>query len=215
MDNSPLARLPPELRNDIYELALTHDRPYIIPTEQRRRSGLSGRGLMRTCRTVRAETTLLFYASNDFVFKCDSYYSLGPKSHKCVKEFQAFAGTIGEANAAALRSVSFSDESITCLVEARRKAVIRLVLGAVKEANNLSRCNFAVTGYTSFFDDDFDKCRVIRFELDAKDIVGSLLRFRREIEAERGRGYDAGIASELRDLGYLEKELSEALEVNT
>lgn len=64
MDKSPLARLPPELRNRIYEFAFT------LPLAKNYRS-LSDHikehnGLTRTCRQLRSESRLLFFRLNHF-----------------------------------------------------------------------------------------------------------------------------------------------------
>ncbi|KAK5124133.1 hypothetical protein LTR85_001836 [Meristemomyces frigidus] len=74
VESSRFGKLAPELRNHIYELALTHDKPYGI------RAGPSYGGLRlvpqnglmnlpaltATCRAIRRESTALFYAHNTF-----------------------------------------------------------------------------------------------------------------------------------------------------
>lgn len=65
MDNSPLGRLPPELRNHIAELSLTHD-GYLWVDELHKTNGLT-----RTCRQMRTETHLLFLRSNTLVDDSD------------------------------------------------------------------------------------------------------------------------------------------------
>lgn len=57
MESSCLGRLPPELRNTIYEHALYEPRGAEIWTEP---------GLLRTCSAIRAEAELMYYAINDF-----------------------------------------------------------------------------------------------------------------------------------------------------
>lgn len=61
MDNSPFARLSPELRNNIYELAL-HNSDGDIELDS---LGCSNQ-LTRTCRQIRIETRAMFYAANEF-----------------------------------------------------------------------------------------------------------------------------------------------------
>jgi len=62
MDNSPLARLPSELRNRVYELALTVQMDYPIYL----RDIDLHIGLTRTCRQARNESRPMFYAFNRF-----------------------------------------------------------------------------------------------------------------------------------------------------
>lgn len=62
---SPLLRLPAELRNRIYELALTRQGPRKMIKAWDR----PGRqpGLTRTCRAIRAEALPIFYSINEFL----------------------------------------------------------------------------------------------------------------------------------------------------
>lgn len=61
MDNSPFARLSPELRNHIYEFTLRSQYPQIDF-----RDIVLFNGLTRTCSQIRCETRTLFYAVNNF-----------------------------------------------------------------------------------------------------------------------------------------------------
>ncbi|KAK4550180.1 hypothetical protein LTR36_003147 [Oleoguttula mirabilis] len=112
MENSPLARLPPELRNRIYELALKSDRPFTLvfkhmlgqePSAQQRHPT----GLARTCKALRKEATQLFYAINAFEIQTDE--SPDYISTTCcylVRNVRAFVDMIGASNACALRSIT-------------------------------------------------------------------------------------------------------------
>lgn len=70
MDNSPLSKLPAEIRNEMYDLALKNDNCKI--TRQARLScGSENKhplALTQTCRAVRQETQLTFFAVNTFTF---------------------------------------------------------------------------------------------------------------------------------------------------
>lgn len=57
MENSPIGALPGELRNLIYEFALFEPNGVATATEP---------GLLRTCKTIREEAELMFYALNHF-----------------------------------------------------------------------------------------------------------------------------------------------------
>ncbi|KAK5114558.1 hypothetical protein LTR85_010135 [Meristemomyces frigidus] len=67
MDNSPFARLPPELRNRIFDLALTRSNGCRIELDQMQNYNQ----LTRTCRQIRAETHAVFYSQNDFLVGSD------------------------------------------------------------------------------------------------------------------------------------------------
>lgn len=75
MENSPLGRLSSELRNEIYELALTADKPLTICTKLSLPSGTpraptgSQPALTRVCRQVRKETLTMFYHTNTFLIE--------------------------------------------------------------------------------------------------------------------------------------------------
>lgn len=62
MDDSPLSRLPAELTNRIYEMALTFDSPLLL-NEIRKANGITC-----ACRQARSETRLIFWASNSFKY---------------------------------------------------------------------------------------------------------------------------------------------------
>ncbi|KAK5134781.1 hypothetical protein LTR08_006156 [Meristemomyces frigidus] len=61
MENSPLSRLSPELRNQIYHLALYERRPVAITPNRTMEPSL-----LKTCKQIRNEAELLFYAINHF-----------------------------------------------------------------------------------------------------------------------------------------------------
>lgn len=77
MENSLLVRLPPELRNDIYELLFTLAKPVKMRLKGRNGKsvlrakndlGATGQALAltRTCRAIHDESAALFYATNTF-----------------------------------------------------------------------------------------------------------------------------------------------------
>ena len=82
MNNSPLAKLPPEVRNRIYSFALTHDHPLKSKIARSRlgdepccdeasqHTHISA--LSRTCKQVQNECTKLFYAANTFIIPIDN-----------------------------------------------------------------------------------------------------------------------------------------------
>ena len=60
MESSPLQRLPPELRNQIFALALAASHSIDLKKIH------EGVALLRTCKQTREETYAMFYAGNDF-----------------------------------------------------------------------------------------------------------------------------------------------------
>lgn len=74
MDSSPFSKLSAELRNEIYELALSFENTIFITNTSDYRLKSSTKhptALLQTCRQIRAEATKMFYANNAFRV-CDS-----------------------------------------------------------------------------------------------------------------------------------------------
>lgn len=69
MDNSPLARLPAELRNDIYELSLTSGTGIVVVWRSEVRQWHPP-PLLLTCRQIRREASSTYYAGSIFLFTC-------------------------------------------------------------------------------------------------------------------------------------------------
>lgn len=82
MDHSPLARLAPELRNRVYELALTHsDR--IKPLNGSHHAELADHNqLTSTCRQVRTETLGMFYAVITFALSAQNSFEIFWQIHR-------------------------------------------------------------------------------------------------------------------------------------
>ena len=60
MDNSPLRRLPAELQNNIFAIALTSDGPVHLS------KSIPAAPLTQTCQEIRHQTLLMYYAVNTF-----------------------------------------------------------------------------------------------------------------------------------------------------
>ena len=63
----PFLRLPAELRNKIYSLVLTTERPILVSTP-RRFKAKSMLALLSVCKQIRDEAREMFYAGNEFIF---------------------------------------------------------------------------------------------------------------------------------------------------
>ena len=138
MDGSPFGKLPPELRNRVYELVLANNEVFEITTTAfgpdfaRPRSTpqyvkMHPVAMTVTCKKMRAECTQLFYSGNTFSFSftADPCYH-GPQNHskRELWIFSRFRKAIGTLNAAALRSIiiKFPEVSIYNGVDAQQTA---------------------------------------------------------------------------------------------
>lgn len=148
MNTSPFSKLPPELRNRIYELALRHPQPFVIFRRQadsiRGAVGSEdGQGegkslsLLSTCKAVNMECAQLFYAVNDFTFM-----DRGAFGARDVR--RRFRRTIGDDNAAALRSVSFDVGTSTTYMYRRGTMLLtrESIYDSVAEAEAHPDCTF-------------------------------------------------------------------------
>ena len=106
MDLSPFSRLPPELRNRIYERAMQHENPLYI-TIFSNQQGLTQPNwqkvpyplaLASTCNALHKECLQLFYGINVVEIK-------GYGRHPPYELFNRFSKSIGEQSTEALRSV--------------------------------------------------------------------------------------------------------------
>ena len=150
MDQSPLGRLPAELRNRVYEYLLEDGNQYCITTHfndrgvAKLKASLADQplALARTCRTAYEEFTPLFYSSNIFMIR-------GRVGTAVLKSFDAFTTMIGDKNSESLRSVVFrileqrmdSFESV-CSTHIDVKSVLERT--ATLQQNQHKRCQFRV-----------------------------------------------------------------------
>lgn len=117
--SSPLGRLSPEIRNHIYELALTRPVPFLIGINtivrrlpQARLKDVQyhilrreSRGLLLSCRGISAECTQFFHAANTFAFT-------GSKYRFSVDTLESFLNRIGRIDTSALRHVPLAVEVV-------------------------------------------------------------------------------------------------------
>ena len=112
MDDSPLARLPRELRNQIYHAVLVRETPVRVdsplnsPRLRHENHPVSLAALLQTCRQVRSEAAAMFYGLNTFVV-VDGFYE--------ERDLHLFAwlGTLGDDTKALLRHVRLEPRSAT------------------------------------------------------------------------------------------------------
>lgn len=95
MDDSPLRKLSPELRNTIAEMALFHSADMVIYGKPPCRYRL---GFAQTCRELHQDYTQLFFSVNSFVL-CTS-------NGKMISSIRDFENCIGPSNTQALGSIA-------------------------------------------------------------------------------------------------------------
>jgi hypothetical protein len=66
---SPLFRLPKELRERIWEFTLTADRPLLWPNKVKPRANLPSVALLLTCRAIHEEASVALYRMNTMMFR--------------------------------------------------------------------------------------------------------------------------------------------------
>ncbi|KAK4888440.1 hypothetical protein LTR27_012663 [Elasticomyces elasticus] len=138
---SALLSLPPELRNRIYTLALSSAEPVIISLSD----GLSKPSLLKVCRSVTAETTQLYYASNTFELHLAPRTSLvvvarlrtlGLKTCQAICAMVLMPDTCDDDSGVGYSYSALSDLDPD-FVEARWRTVCRAVLKAGIRAESL------------------------------------------------------------------------------
>ncbi|KAH9832361.1 hypothetical protein Tdes44962_MAKER08809 [Teratosphaeria destructans] len=131
MDASPLKKLSAELRNAIYELVLTQDRPINLSViKEKKVKGLAKEkynnrripstflALTTTCRAIRADTRHMFYFVNDFIVGRQGMNVIPAHARTPFRNIRAatkehmncihsFLDQIGTENATAIRRITF------------------------------------------------------------------------------------------------------------
>lgn len=123
MDSSPLNRLPAELRNEIYELALTEPYgivldvnnhpaaakyvyPKTIDTKTILRCPRPAISLLSTCKQIRDEARSIYFSVNKLVlFFC--YRTATDRAYEWITHLTKWMEAVGPAQAAQLRRVEF------------------------------------------------------------------------------------------------------------
>ncbi|KAK5713800.1 hypothetical protein LTR17_017484 [Elasticomyces elasticus] len=118
MDNSPLARLPRELRDVIYEMVLRQEKP--ISFNYQSRSGEKSRylhahlddchalAITKTCKAVHAETSQLVFSCNILQMKSTAYEKRDEILHVrqgVFEELTKMVALIGFKNAAVMKGI--------------------------------------------------------------------------------------------------------------
>ncbi|KAF2480888.1 hypothetical protein BDY17DRAFT_201991 [Neohortaea acidophila] len=103
MDNSPFARLSPELRNMIWKLAVTQNRPISLDCYENPEPPIT-----RVCEQIRQESIGLFYGGNIFLESLGnaqyfaneelraSYEAIGPERYGLIRQFEIWTDNVSE-----------------------------------------------------------------------------------------------------------------------
>ena len=150
METSYFSRLAPELRNRIYEYALTRDRAFEITiysdqeglTQVKDTSARHPLGLAMTCRAMREECTELFYSLNTFTVKASN-------PRRLTKIFDNFRAIIGPRNASSILSVVLKPapleiDSFETIYATLHDTVFFLENVASLKSGSMQRCIFLV-----------------------------------------------------------------------
>ena len=125
MERSPFQRLPGELRNEIYELALLEPDGVKISLAGRkaklvhesatysRRAVAAINSLPATCKAVRAETQNLFFSINKFTF-ITQHFKQKRSSDFWIRTLQKWTSQIGQDHLSQIKRVSFDLGTWTC-----------------------------------------------------------------------------------------------------
>lgn len=73
--DSPLFKLPPELRNMVYRYTIITDDDQILITKT---TGIPEPALLSACKTTRSEARAMFYLENKFMCEVDEYSPASP-----------------------------------------------------------------------------------------------------------------------------------------
>lgn len=125
MEHSPLGRLPPELRNNIYELVFKQMKPvtiFYLDGAWNRHHLTHDFALTKTCKQIHAETSQLFYSGSTFMLIAqNSNGEASPCPHSLISR-------MGEANTTAMRTLH-----INLFIACHRAHLLRSILRVVRE----------------------------------------------------------------------------------
>jgi len=174
MDNSPPLKLPPGLRNRIYDLALRRGEPILlrwcrrqkrlVHNSMRLRTFRHLRALPNTCKQTRSESLQLFYAINTFEI---ALYSC--KSNEVCRVVDTFSKAIGRSNIPALTKVVLDVGSFSAWTHSPVQEAIRRLRPMVLATPRLS---LTIRGECRLMIHWTDHRGVI-VELDIRDLASS------------------------------------------
>lgn len=108
MDDSPLARLPQELRNYVYELAVTSDKPIRVSTEILPR--WQAPGLLQCCHQSRNEASGIYFGGNTFSVNANAVLNTRERMHYLLETWLL---ALGPTTRSLVRHIRLDDEHCT------------------------------------------------------------------------------------------------------
>ncbi|KAK4550143.1 hypothetical protein LTR36_003110 [Oleoguttula mirabilis] len=180
MENSTFGKLAPELRNRIYELVLALEDEFVLKVSdiddclRRHPKAVQSAplALTATCKSVRAEATPLFYATNTFVICARPL-----QGEDGVALLEEFRQRIGQANAVVLHSVVIDAGKL-----AKDAPPCRLLSAILANSAENPACTMKVRAH--FRLDTQHNTEYFRLQLDVRRLGGTGKDARQKIEAK-------------------------------
>lgn len=230
MDASPFGKLPPELRNRIYELSFSQSpRTLVLRDNSKGRSSTTDRqrkkpkksaafpALIQICRAIRQESTQLYYANVRLDFHAE-----GATQARAL--FARFRKSIGKPNASALRTVGFRlSATLADFSPVEPMKILSDLLAMARLARSLAGCTFtlfyhvlvptAASGrvhfYATFRLNDLDESCVAAIEetyaieRQSRAFAAEIARYRTGVDVLRARLNKEGKKSGMRGRTWL------------
>ncbi|CZT17880.1 uncharacterized protein RCC_03716 [Ramularia collo-cygni] len=182
MENSPLAKLPAELLNDIVEMALTHNE--VVLSGSRKMPNAAS--LLQTCKTMREGYSTMFFSTNDFIY-C-------PMSTDCLKDISRFEDVIGPSKVEAMGSMV-----VLMRVPAYKEGAppiaraIKAFCNA-RERPSIPGSKLSISGV--FLELTYDNVSFRRFFIDLQHPSDSIFPIIRDIRKEQDDTYSRAVEKE-------------------
>jgi hypothetical protein len=237
MDDSPFQKLPPEIRNQIYELVLTLDQDVHlddhrgswklvaetpIMLENSDSWNLVSRipdtpkpihplALTKTCRAIYSESIQLFYSLNTFVFYLDRTYDAPSESYLKLDDFH---GTIGDKHYSTLRQIKIDIGTFQADQYPFLHSIVPKLLGWWNVFRGLEDVErYSIRFRAAIFGDSditLHELYLINFRDDWASLCGKMYKHLRDSISSRESGLDV-TASRVRELDSLIWRLRKAL----
>lgn len=200
MDDSPLSTLAPELRNYIYELVLTRERPFRIFSNGRSAqldlcdAKTHPLALTATCKRIHAECTSMFFAANTFTiclphvsrfFDVSISGTITPRVYNMV-HLWVFQRAIGKDSASALRHLVLDLGDIyQFLWFDHQGEFVRSLIEEVRDEEQYPReCVMTLRTSVEYYSDP-EQTEAVAVELDLRHLRQSLDDLEKKVQLRR------------------------------
>lgn len=173
MDASPLASLPAELRNEIYELVLLEQSEVIITADNNKQRSPDSvhPALTKVCKQIRTECHGTYFAVNDFRIKAPSYTSYP------LQFLNQWLDHIGTANAQHLQTVivDMGNWNVLRACEPAPWCAAGHTMGCIKKRLPPTTIEFCAHAVNSCRNDNHNSCAKSSFPLSREVDVAELV----------------------------------------